>query len=399
MKAEYFVVIFCLLFAGAYFTYAKRTGGWGNNDSSIVISGDNFYEEIKYAGKIDFTDDETSFKSISPGGYINFRRNEERVIAKSSKQGVISYELTEGDNKLTLDSNGRKLVTEAVKEMIALGIDADARMERIYRKGGNRALMNELGNLKNDNVKRMYFEHILKSDSLSADDLAELAKKVSASFGSDQDKEQVLKKFTVEELKDSVTAHAYMQAVESYADDYAKANALRNILSAPLAKQWFPQVMHVINGLHDENEKEGLLRDMIDKGQLDEAQTDEVIETTGHFNDDMQKENLLMQLISKAGVPAKHFDKLLEQISHFRDDMQKENLYRKMMGEKDLSEGQWTSLINQTTNIGGDFEKSNFLIQLSQKMPRNENLKNAYLKAAKTITDDAQYGRALRAVE
>jgi hypothetical protein len=399
MKAEYFVVVFCLLFAGAYFTYAKRTGGWGNNDSSIVISSDNFYEEIKYAGKINFTDDETSFKSISPGGYINFRKNEERVIAKSNKQGVISYELSEGDNKLKLDSNGRKLITEAVKEMIALGIDADERMERIYNKGGNRALMNELANLKNDNVKRMYFEHILKSDSLSAADLTEMAKKIATSFGSDQDKEEVLKRFTVEHLKDSLTADAYMKTVESFNDDYAKSNALKNIMALPVTKQLFPQIMHAINGLHDENEKGSLLRDMIDKAQCDEEQTDQIIEATGRFNDEMQKENLLMQLIGKKDLPEKHFGKLLEMISHFNDDNQKENLYRKLMGENNLSEEQWISLINQAANVSGDFEKSNFLIQLSLKMPKGDNIRNAYLKIAKTITDDGQYGRALRAVE
>jgi len=399
MKAEYFVVIFCLLFAGAYFTYAKRMNGWGNNDSSIVINGDNFYEEIKYSGRIAFTDDETSFKSITPGGYINFRKNDDRVIAKSNKQGLISYELSEGDSKLPLDSNGRKLITEAVKEMIAFGIDANARMERIYKKGGNRALMNELGNLKNDNVKRMYFEHILKSDSLSSDDLSALAKKVSTSFGSDQDKEDVLKRFTIEQLKDSVTAIAYMNTVESFNDDYAKSSALKNIMTLAVSKELFPQVMQVINGIHDDNEKESLLRNIMDKGWLDDEQTDQVMEAAGHFNDDMQKENLLMRLISKAGVAAKHFDKLLEMTGHFNDDNQKENLYKKLMGENNLSEEQWISLINQTANIGGDFEKSNFLIQLSQKMPKSDNVRAAYLKMAKTISDDSQYGRTVRAVE
>lgn len=399
MKAEYFVVIFCLLFAGAYFTYAKRVNGWGNNDSSIVISGENFYEEIKYSGRISFTDDETSFKSITPGGYIHFRKNEDRVTAKSNKQGVISYELSEGDNKISLDSTGIKLITEAVKEMIAFGIDANERMERIYKKGGNRALMNELGNLKNDNVKRMYFEHILKSDSLSSDDLALLAKKVSTSFGTDQDKEDVLKRFTVEQLKDSITAAAYMKTVESFNDDYAKSNALKNIMTIAASKELFPKVMQIINSIHDENEKEGLLRDIMNKEGLDDEQTDRMIEATGHFNDDMQKENLLMQLISKTGVAAKHFDKLLEMTAHFNDDMQKENLYKKLMGENNLSEEQWISLINQVVNISGDFEKCNFLFQLSQKMPKSENLKTAYLKAAKTISDDSQYGRAVRAVE
>jgi len=84
---------------------------------------------------------------------------------------------------------------------------------------------------------------------------------------------------------------------------------------------------------------------------------------------------------------------------HFNDDNQKENLYKKLMGENNLSEEQWISLINQTANIGGDFEKSNFLIQLSQKMPKSDNVRAAYLKMAKTISDDSQYGRTVRAVE
>jgi len=104
-------------------------------------------------------------------------------------------------------------------------------------------------------------------------------------------------------------------------------------------------------------------------------------------------------LISQSGIPVTHFDKLVGIISRFNDDNQKQDLYRKLMGENNLSEEQWISLIDQTANIGGDFEKSNFLIQLSRKMPKSENIRNAYLKAAKAISDDGQYGRALRAVE
>jgi len=69
------------------------------------------------------------------------------------------------------------------------------------------------------------------------------------------------------------------------------------------------------------------------------------------------------------------------------------------MSENNLSEEQWIRLIDQTANINGDFEKSNFLIQLSRKMPKGDNIRNAYLKIAKTINDDSQYGRAVRAIE
>src|ERR1700734_37274 len=109
MKAKYFVVVFCLLFAGAILTYERHKLGW-NRDSSIVIRSDNSYEEIKYSGKISFSEDESSIKSISPNGYLEFRKNEDRMVARSNKDGQISYELSESQNKLTLDSNGKKLI-------------------------------------------------------------------------------------------------------------------------------------------------------------------------------------------------------------------------------------------------------------------------------------------------
>ncbi len=64
-----------------------------------------------------------------------------------------------------------------------------------------------------------------------------------------------------------------------------------------------------------------------------------------------------------------------------------------------LTEDQWTGLINEAAKLDGDFEKSNMLLQISLKMPKSENIKTAYLKAAKTIAGDMEFGKAVRAVE
>jgi hypothetical protein len=400
MKAEIFVVAFCFLLAGAFFTYAKHSGFGNNHESTIVINNENFHEEIKYSGKIDFSDDETAIKSISPGGYMDFTRNGEQLLVKSDKQGVISYQLTEGeDTKVEMDSKGKQFLAVAVKEMIALGIDANERMDRIYSKGGNRALMNELANLKNDDVKRMYLERILKSDSLSSNDLAEMSKKITQSLGSDQDKEQVLKAFKAEMLKDSTAAQAYLQAVESFGDDNAKASALKTLLKAPISAGLFPQFIDVSNGIRDDNQKEEVFREIIRKVQLDQKQADLMILAIGHLSDENQKRELISQLIRIDGFAANNFDKLLQQISQFRDESQMENLYMKLMGERDLSETQWVDLIAQISTVSNDNEKSNLLVRLAQKMPKSDQVKMAYLKAAKTIMDDSEYGKTLRAIE
>jgi hypothetical protein len=69
------------------------------------------------------------------------------------------------------------------------------------------------------------------------------------------------------------------------------------------------------------------------------------------------------------------------------------------MEEKTITESQWISLLNKTSQLGSDMDKSNLMIEIAQKMPKTENLKLAYLKVAKSIGNDSDYGKAMRAVE
>jgi hypothetical protein len=273
-------------------------------------------------------------------------------------------------------------------------------MERIYLQGGTRALMQAFGNLKNDNVKRMYLDKILKSDSLSTADLVQLSQSAGKSLGSDEDKQQVLKAFKVDLLSDSTVASAYLQAVETLGDDYAKGTTLSRVLKANLPVGLFEEVLEVTNSIRDENERTKIIQAIIRKDQLDEHQADLLFEAIDRLNDENQKKNLLAELIGKPGFAAANWGALLQSIGQFRDDTQKDNLFMKLMGENALSEGQWVAFINQINSIGNnDYEKGNLLLQLVGKMPKTDQVKGAFVKAAKTIRDDSEYGRVMRSIE
>src|ERR1700733_3400647 len=101
MKIIFFLIAFFLVSTRIYFSWSgKDKERRGISESDMVIKSDNFYEEINYAGKFELADDEGSFKSISPGGYFKYRRNEKKVRAESNLQGSIEYSLFDGENKL-----------------------------------------------------------------------------------------------------------------------------------------------------------------------------------------------------------------------------------------------------------------------------------------------------------
>ena len=79
--------------------------------------------------------------------------------------------------------------------------------------------------------------------------------------------------------------------------------------------------------------------------------------------------------------------------------MDKLNLYEKLLNENGISDLQWAALLNKASLLGSDMDKTNLLISIAQKMPHTETLKENYRKAAKTIGNDSDYGRAVRALD
>ena len=98
MKAELFVIVFCLVAVGAFVTYERHKAGNGL-ESNIKISNGDYNEEMNYAGKIIFSDDENSIKSISPSGFLHFTENEKSMKVDADMQGNISDCLGDGCEK------------------------------------------------------------------------------------------------------------------------------------------------------------------------------------------------------------------------------------------------------------------------------------------------------------
>lgn len=330
MKLIFFLIAFFLVLLRVYFSWAGHRGR-GNDEGNMTMTSDNYIKQVKWSGKIKLSDDEKTIAGISPGGYLKFRENDRKLSAESNLQGDIHYELYDGHSKLNLNDSGRRFISAVLQEMIAFGFNAAGRPERVYKKGGNKALLNELPTLILDNTKGPYLDLLFKSDSLSKEDLSSMLKQIDG-LGDGVEKENYLKRFTADQLRDTGIALPWLAIVD-------------------------------------------------------------------HIGPEDQKNNLFSYFLERGFESEVIFDKQLQVISHFSGDMEKGNLYTKLINENNKTENQWIDLINEITQITSDFEKSNLLVQIAQKMPKNENTKAVYAKVAKTITNDMDYGKAMRAVE
>jgi len=186
--------------------------------------------EVRYEGDIQFNEDETAISRISPGGYLEYWRNDDHLLAGMNDKGVLQMELHENGKPVDpASAEGKELVAKVIKGMIGLGFDIDGRMDRLYRRGGYAALLSAVDSVDGDYIRQRYLERILSSDSLSARTVAAVVLRVRGKLGGDYEKKELLEKVDTQYLKNDSVCADYLEVVKSMGGDYEKSELLTKV--------------------------------------------------------------------------------------------------------------------------------------------------------------------------
>ncbi|MDP9042287.1 MAG: hypothetical protein M3N30_09915, partial [Bacteroidota bacterium] len=269
MKLIFFLITFFLVGIRYYLSWSgKDREKRGLSVSNMVIKADNFYEEINYSGKFQFSDDETYFRNISPGGYFKFQKNNIKVKAESNLRGEVEYTIFDGKNRLPFDGQGKPLVAQALREMIDWGYDGDARMERVYKRGGIEALLKETDSMRTDQLKSLYLKRLLAIDSLSPESLPAIIRKIG-SLNSDQDKVHLLSGISARQFSTPSSSSAYFKVLEGMGSDMDKAAAVYRLIDQDsVLDENIDRILAVTTGFHSDVDKANFFQKMIDKGLI-----------------------------------------------------------------------------------------------------------------------------------
>ncbi|HVY74325.1 MAG TPA: hypothetical protein VG890_05810 [Puia sp.] len=364
MKLVFFLLAFCVIAIRVYFGWRDHDRhSRGIEEGNMEIRSDNLNESIRYSGKFGIADDEQSLKSITPGSWLKFRKNDLRMEAQSNLGGQIAYTLRDGSRSVDPgEPEGRMMIATVVHEMIGLGFDARARMERVYQRAGAAGLLKEVDSLRISPLKMQYFEKLTSIDSPAL--MPEVIKKIGA-FDSDPDRTQLLGKIPLKYLNDSLICAAYFGALSNIGSDLNSMNILARIL--------------------DENTLSARLKDSI-------------LLHAGKLGSDLNRSEIFEKLIER-GLDTAQTDRLLGQIAPIGSDLIKMNLYRKVLNTNTLNESGWMSLIDLAGQLGSDIDKVSLLTEIAEKMPVTKSVEFVYRQAARTIGNDGDYGHAIRALE
>jgi hypothetical protein len=383
-----------------------------HGQGTMIIKSDHYIQGIWWLGKIQLSDDERSIAEISPGGYLKFKENDTTMKAESDLQGRISYTLYNGSEELPLNDSGRSFVACQIQKMIRLGFFAEDRAMKIYRKAGIKGLIAELSRIRMEGARDQYLDLLFKSDSLTpADEIRLLT--LSENSNDMNERQQLLSRFNRESLGDSAVASEWLIAVGNLDQAYVKKDLLLRYIGedagagAGIAPDRFDAVLAITGRFGSDYDEQEVYKRLADVPRLrthDSAYTLPWLSAVGKLNESYMKKDLLLRFLpedSNAGgiVSVDEFDSVIAVTRRFQNSVDEQEVYKRLADLPVKSDPEWAGLIRAAGGLNEDYMKTELMLKIAQKMPRTDSLRSAYRTAAKSIREDMDYGKVMRALE
>ncbi len=206
----------------------RTTSNWQWTD-------DGFRQRVEIHGKAEFAEDYSDVSSVSEGGFVRIeedRNGQSRrleVRQDAGQQLVRTYYVNGAAH--VLDENARKWVAEILLQAVRQGaIDVDKRVQRLLRQNGVKGMLEEIGHISGDYGKRIYFEALIKNESVSTKEREKVLPEVARQISSDYEKANILKITAGLFLDDSALSNVFFQTLETIKSDYERRGVLSSLL-------------------------------------------------------------------------------------------------------------------------------------------------------------------------
>jgi beta-lactamase regulating signal transducer with metallopeptidase domain len=324
--------------------------------------------DVQLDGTIEFTDDDSDVKSLSPngrfrleeGGWFSGRAYE----AKADSSGNLTKSYSVGRTTKPLDDEGRRWLGRLLPQIIReSGIGAPARVARILRQGGPQAVLTEIGLIHSDGSKRIYIEQLFSQAQLNTAQLEDAAKLIQG-ISSDGDKAQVLLAVDSKYFTPDLRPYLFKTA-ESISSDGDKRRVLSDIAQK------------------DAGSPETLLG---------------VARAAHHISSDGDKAEVLIEIADHYGASDALRGAYFDAVDSISSDGDHARVLSKLLAAHGSDRDTMVRALRSAQHISSDGDKARVLIEAVSSYTEDDSERKAFLDAANSISNDGDHQRVLVAL-
>jgi beta-lactamase regulating signal transducer with metallopeptidase domain len=344
-------------------------GTSGQSHGNFVHSDGKQKIEIKYDGAIEFTDDDTDVKSLSPGGYLRIREggwvSSHTVEFRSDASGKIERRYFAGSSEKPFVPEGQQWLAQVLPRFIRqTGIGARARVARILKAKGPSGVLAEISLIEGSWAKRVYFTELLQTPSLDAKTVQQALAQAGREVDSDFELASLLIGSADRLLLDDGSRKAYLDAAKTIDSDFE----MRRVFSAAVKRGPVPP--EVLAG---------------------------ILETSTAIDSDFEEATLLIQVGQVQPLDARTRGPFFTALATVGSDFEHRRVLSSLV-RSDASAETIVAMLDSCGSVNSDFEKATFLIEVLKAQTLEGPIRAPFFKAAETIGSSFERGRVLQQV-
>jgi beta-lactamase regulating signal transducer with metallopeptidase domain len=341
--------------------------GRQRGNHSWSINGEKF--ELSYDGEIEFTDDDTDIRSLSPGGYFKISDGGwfggKGVDIRADAAGAITRRFRVGIIEKPYEPEGRAWLAQMLPRFIRQsGIGAPARVARILKSKGPAGVLSEISLIEGGYGKRIYFTELFRTASLDAGTVRQAFAQASREVKSDYELASLLIA-SQHLINDEATRKAYFDASATIRSDYE----MRRVLSAGLKA-----------------------------GPVPPAVLASVLSAATSIEGDYELASLLVQVATLQpldGATRRPFFTALDTVGGAYEHGR---VLQTLSARGDLSSELLVSMLQSGARMRSDYEQVQFLLKVAKAHTIDATLRGPFFAAVDAVKSPYEKGRVLQTV-
>lgn len=420
-------------------THAQGTSIRVNSDNGKTTirfsNGISNSFHLEFEGEITLSDDDRDIVAISRGGYLEIKKsafgNRRRIFMEADGSGKLIKKYFVGGSEKPFEQEGRQWLAEILPEILRSStIAAEQRVDRMYGKGGTRAVLREVDYMDSDYVKSYYIKLLLNKNPKNSD-LIPILEVVGDDIDSDHHKAEILKHNTKGFLATEASTAAYIKAAEQIDSDHHMAEVLKkavrdNNISQPQMKELFSITKEISSDHH----KAEVLMTVLQNRSLSSANVNLLINASKDISSDHHRARVLKSALGSSGLSERNYKALLQSIDGINSDHHTASVFNQLLNKpmdgaslseffilvddsmssnyhqasvlkkaiekQNIDDRSLTALINTIRDINSDNHKADVLKQLAKKRFEAPQLIRI-LQATSSLGSDYHQATALQA--
>ena len=391
-----------LLVATALFARGTHEPGFTDWDFSSRYQMGPYSVRVAMKGDIELSRDDSQIVSMGPNAllYIYEARTFQNVelIADNDGRGNADYSLWVNGAKRNIRANERRIIAELLQRAAEdFGVGAMAKMERLYREKGIRAVVSVIRPVRSAGVQVHLFETFAKRHSLNRTDSIEFAEATDAIPGSSGMRD-LIESLAGELHGDDTVTVALLRAAASIQSSNDKRDAVIAVASIrKLKTDSRIEMADTIKTIHSSSDKREALVYLSRHLNGDEKAFDACLEAANGIVSSDDKARVLLKLL-EAGLPTNLYDDFFRTVRNIPSSSDKGEVLEESSRYLPADEDVWTYYLDTAATIPSSSEKVRVLVAAAEEDNFPPSVVREYLSVVRTIPSSDDSVRALKAL-